>query len=76
MRSLPFRHFLFRFAIINIKNLASTSTNVDVTCENEVADEQTMWDRGRRKEDGPSSSIQKPFCARLEIYPFGKGKGK
>lgn len=35
-----------------------------------------MWDGRRWKEDGPGSSDQKPFCARLEILPSGKSKGK
>lgn len=34
-----------------------------------------MCGGGRREEDGPSSSVQKPFCTRLEIHPSGKGKG-
>lgn len=35
-----------------------------------------MCDGRRWKEDGPSSSDQKPFCARIEIHPSGEGKGK
>ncbi len=59
----------------NIRNITAAFSNV-ISCKNEVAESQTMCCGRRWKEDGPGSSVQKPFCARLEIYPSGKGKGK